>query len=440
MAMKKQKMLTCCNYEIDRKHLSPLRLFAFSIITFLALLTQIGFAQDCKTQAANKPSTLATVKNVVSASIGEMSASQIAKRKPHLAKAEKWVKNIVTNFTGAKLVYYDNFYPDFVGNGETHRILYQATGIKTFYSSQMQFFAYYCYDDRNTIFTEGESGSNIQVVFNNVFTVGFTDSEGVHTVNAKPAFTIIQKKRSEGRIDFYEQRTKNNADAKMYTVNDFIILRNSDKPVFLPITRKEYLEQILKDLEDFKAKEIASAKLAYTPANETQNKARFDEDLKRIDNSKNYTKEQMASYRRRFIETWETEKQKYDKRIVQVEKGSYEARKVMLEYLKKPTEWLNRNVSDFYPFFPNYTAEGVRQYFEGMDKPTLNGVGEVEEVTQTEIVSVNPAYFNKTLSDDVPQLLMVHLENGSYAHMLKVGSRVKQPNALTPLEAILNSQ
>ena len=431
MTIKKQKIFIYCKYGISRTHLNSFGLFAFLVITFLVLLTQAGFAQDCKTQAANKPSTLVTTKNEVSAS-GEMSASQIAKRKPHLAKAEKWAKNIVANFTGAAMVYFDDFYPDFIGNGETHKILYQATGIKSFYSFKMQFFAYYCYDDRNTIFTEGESGSTVQVFFNNVFASNFTEDEGVFTINAKPAFKVIQKKRSEGRIDFYEQRVKNNADAKMFTANDFIILRNSDKPVFLPITRKEYLEQMLKDAETANTKDNKSFADSYN-----LNIKQFEAGMKAYkEKDKTYTPEKEAKRRKWF----EEDQEKLRKIISKLSPNADAAKAEIQQYLKKPTEWLSRSFNDFYPFFPNYTAKGVRQYFEGLDKPRLNAVGEVEEVTQEEIVSINPAYFNKTLSSDVPQVILVHLRNGTYAHMLKVGSLVKQPTALAPLEAILNSR
>jgi hypothetical protein len=40
----------------------------------------------------------------------------------------------------------------------------------------------------------------------------------------------------------------------MFTSNDYIILRNSDKPVFIAVTRKEYLEQMLKDVENYMGK------------------------------------------------------------------------------------------------------------------------------------------------------------------------------------------
>ncbi|MGZ5190033.1 MAG: hypothetical protein ACXWCZ_03380, partial [Flavisolibacter sp.] len=410
--------------------------FSLSFILFYLLIAQVSFAQDCKTQAANKPSTLVRGTDGIYPT-GKMNSLEMAKMKSHLAKAENWVKKMMTNFTGAKLLYHNIYFPDYLNNGTTHETFYKATGIKSFYISRMMFFAYYCYDNSNTIHTEGESGSTVNVVFNNVFSFGPTSDAGVYTINGKPAFKIIQKKRSEGRIDFYEQRAQNNANAKMYTTNDYILLRNSDKPVFIAITRKEYLEQMLKDVEAFKTREMASAKQEFTPANEAANRARFDEELKRIDNSKNYTKEQMAPYRKAFIEKWETEKQKFDRRMAQVEKESNESKDVLLEYLKKPAEWLNRNFRSFYSY-STYTAAGVTQFVEGMDKISMNGVGEIEEDTQQEIVNMNPAYFNKSLSSDVPQLIMVNLRNGNYTHMLKVGVLVKQPGALAPLEAIVN--
>ena len=89
--------------------------------------------------------------------------------------------------------------------------------------------------------------------------------------------------------------------------DDYIVIRNSDQPVFIPITRKELLLQLLKDIDASQASRMAAAKSQYDPKNEAANKAAFDAELKRIDNSKSYTKEQMAPYRKRFIETWQTE-------------------------------------------------------------------------------------------------------------------------------------
>ncbi len=221
-------------------------------------------------------------------------------------------------------------------------------------------------------------------------------------------------------------------DDTVYTSKtDLFLIRNSDKPVFISLTRKEYLQQMLKDVEANKIKEIASAKEEFTPDAEAANKAKFDEELKRMDNSKNYTPEQMAPYRKRFIETWETEKQKYDKRIAKIETESTKVNEVLLEYLKKPEEWL---VSGFGSFFSDsYTEKGIKYFLDHLDIYRESK----EDYTRSEVVSINPAYFNKALSMDVPQLILVTVNKGGYRYMYKLAELVKKPGALNPLEAIL---
>ena len=105
--------------------------------------------------------------------------------------------------------------------------------------------------------------------------------------------------------------------------------------------------------------------------------------------------------------------------------------------MQKPQEWLKRGFNSFYSF-STYTARGVTQFIEGMDKITRNGVGEIEEETSKGIVTINPAYFNKTLPSDVPQVIMVELKNDYYPHMEKVAALVKKPGALAPVEAMVN--
>ncbi len=411
--------------------------FPISFIVFYLLTAQVSFAQGCKTQADNKPSVSVRFPDIFVAAVSserKPASWNVTKMKPNLAKAESWVKNILVGFTGAKLAYSNDYFLDYEYGGVYAEAFYKATGIKGFYQAVMRFYAYYCYDNNNNIYTEDESGSFIHVVFNNVFAAGLCTDVGVFTVNGKPAFKIFEKSRSEGRIDYYEQIAMSNVYDTIYkSKHDFIIIRNSDQPVFLPITRKEYLQQLLKDVEEYKNREEASAKLAYTPANEAANKTKFDEELKRIDNSKNYTPEQMAPYRKRFIETWETEKQKFDKRIARIETETKEAKEALTEYLKKPQEWLNRSFQQFFSY-GSFTGKAVIQYLEGLDKFTYSR----EEETRTCIASINPAYFNKSLGADVPQLIMVHLPKGSYPHMRKVATLIKQPGALAPLEAILN--
>lgn len=393
----------------------------------LILCAQANYAQNCKTLAANKPSDLVRGADAYQSPNGKINTTEINKIKPHFAKAENWTKKILTNFTGAKLLYYNSFFPDYLNDGSTHKDFNAATGLKTYFDTRMMFFAYYCYDNSNTIQTEGESGAGVNVYFNNFFTFKFTSYVGVYTINGKPAFNIIQKKRSEGRIDFYEKREQNNTTAKMYTTHDFIILRNSDKTVFIPVTRKEYLQQMLIDAETFGLKDTKFMSDAYN-----QNAKQFEAEIKVYkEMDKTYTAEKEAKRRKWFEEDQEKLKSNMSKGMP----NSGAAKVVLLQYLKKPADWLNRGFKNFYSN-STYTAESVKQLVENWDKSYPNG----EEETLEEIVTVNPAYYNKTLGSDVPQLIMVHLRNNGYPYMEKVAALVKQPGALAPLEALLNGK
>ncbi len=74
---------------------------------------------------------------------------------------------MLKDFTGAKLMYGNYYFLDPRGTD----FFYMSTGLKGNYQAIMMFFAYYCYENKNTIETEGESGSNLQVDINNVFSL-----------------------------------------------------------------------------------------------------------------------------------------------------------------------------------------------------------------------------------------------------------------------------
>lgn len=396
---------------------------------FCLLLTQASFGQDCNTQAANKTATYdPNFQNIVNPS-GKSSPLDISKMKSQLAKVESWMRTTLKGFTGAKLMYGNYYFLDPTGTD----YLYKSNGLKGDYEGIMMFFAYYCYENKNTIETEGESGSNLRVNINNVFREDLCSAADVFTINGKQVFKVLEKTSSDGRMDYYDLRKRMDfSDTINTSKKEFFLIRNSDKPVFIPITRNEYLQQLLKDVEENKNKEIASAKAEYTPEAEAANKAKFDEDLKRMDNSKNYTQEQMAPYRKRFIETWETEEQKYNKRITYAETESAKVTELLLDYLKKPEEWLNSSFADFYPY--SYTEKGIKSYLDDLDIFAESK----EDYTRTEVVSINPDYFNKALSMDVPQLILVTLNKGGYPYMYKLAEQIKKPGALKALEAIFD--
>ena len=394
------------------------------ILVLLILSVQTGNAQDCNTQAANKPSTTVRFQDeIMKPGDGSKLTINLAKINPNLSKAESWVKGLLKNFTGAKLAYSNDYFFDYTG-GST-KDFYNATGIKGFYSAKMRFYAYYCYDNNNKIFTEGESGSFVAVNFNNVFASSLCKNVGVFTINGKYAFQIFEKSRTEGRIDYYEQLAKSNVEDKFPSKHEYIIIRNIDQPVFIPINRKEYLEQMQKDVENYVISDAKSSAEIYT-----RNIKQFEAEMKVYkEMDKSYTVEKEAKRRKWF----EEDQGKLKNSMSKSGPNADAAKAVIIQYLKKPTEWLSRPLKHFHTY-NEFNPKGLKAYFEELDVFTLSS----EEETRTQVVTLNPAYYNKLLGADVPQLIMLHLPKGSYPHMKKVADLVKQPGALAPLEAILN--
>lgn len=396
------------------------------IAFFFLLAIQVCVAQDCSTRAAAKPAVASKWTDVYINDI-KGNAASVSKMKQHLAKAESWTKNLLAGFTGAKLLSSNEFWFDYSNNGTHSENFYRSTGINASYSFMMRFFAYYCYDNKDLIHTEGESGSFVKVVFNNVFISSLCSDAGVFTINGHPVFKILEKNHSKGRTDFYDFRSKSTVNDTIYTSkHDITLLRNSDKPVFIAVTRKEYLEYLLKDADTYSAKQKALMTEAYDARIKM-----FEHEVKVYKQyDKTYTAAKEATQRKKFQET--TNPAMLDKDISKMEAEVSGARDVIKQYLQKPSEWLRRSVKEFYFF--SYTAAGFKQYFDELDKFRESK----EDHTRTEVAYINPAYFNKALGNDVPQLIIVHLQKKAYPHMLKVSRLVKQSGALAPLEAILS--
>jgi hypothetical protein len=412
--------------------------YTILLFVYYLFITQVSFGQDCKTRAANKPSTLVMRSNQFSNTVSSQKPAtcNISKMKPNQAIAERWIKNILAGFTGAKLLYSNGYsldpldftnLPEDAMTGSFAKEFHRATGIKGYYGCKMMFFAYYCNDNSNNIITEGESGSSLEVNFNNVFASGICTDFGVTTINGKPAFKIFEKDHSEGRIDFYQMRAITNGDETYASKHDYIFIRNSDKPLFIAISREEYLEQMLKDVETYRIKQKGFLTEIY--ADRLKDFEREVTIKKQYD--KNYTAEKEAIERKRFAE--DNMQDKTDKDVQKLDADINGAKEVIGSYLKKSQDWLDRSLSNFYPY-DSYSAKGLTEYFEKIDVFTEGS----EDLTRTQIVMLNPAYFNNKLSVDVPQLISVHLAKGNYPHMLKVAKLVKQPRALAPLVAILN--
>jgi tetratricopeptide (TPR) repeat protein len=399
---------------------------AIGTIFFLAMV-QLSVGQDCNTMAANKPTT---VSRGLDAFVAAVTSNQkpgsydITSMRSPLGKVESWIKNLLTGFTGAKASYSNDYYLDYQHEDSWSGNFYKATGIKGFYGTTTRFFAYYCYDNNNKIQTEGESGSFVHVNFNNVFAGKLATYVDAFTVNGKPVFLALEKSHSEGRVDFYDLRKRMDYNDTTYTSkSDIIIIRNSDKPVFIPIARKEYLQQMLKDIEIYRAKQ----KEMFTGNYKNSIKA-FEDEMKAYKNDKNYTPEKETKRRRWFEEDQEKVKKVIDK----IDPDVNASKEVIMRYLGKPTEWLGRGLGSFYT--DAYTPNGLVQYLDRLDIFSESK----DDYTRLQMVSINPAYFNNTLPATVPQLILVELDKNGYRYMYKLATLVKKPGALAPLEAMLN--
>ena len=409
------------------------------LLALFLIQAQVSLGQDCNTQAATKQSQFERWQDTYADRTGDSykkgASWDISKMKLNLGKAENWIRGRLAGFTGAKLCYRNEYSLDFIP-AETDKVgasfvehFYTATGIRGACMSNLRFYAYYCYDNKLPIHTEGECGSFVQVNFNNVFASTLCTDIGVFTINGKYTFKIYEKSRSEGRIDIYDLRAKYVNDSIFTSYRDVFIIRNSDKPVFIPVTRKEYLEQMLKDIEVYKMKSKSFQISSY----ENSQKA-FEKEMSVYkSNDKSYTAEKEAKRRKWFNE--DNNPEKLAKNLKKLEDEVNGAKLVINEYLGKPQEWLGKGFRAFYNgSFETYYPPGLKKYFDDLDVYSESR----EDYTRTEIVALNPAYFNKGLGRDTPQLIAVTVIKGRYPHMLKVARLIKQPGALAPLEELLS--
>jgi len=401
------------------------------IIVFSLLIIRDSFAQDCTTLARSKAEPITrSPDQFMNYGPRKPASWDINKMKPNQAKVEVWIRNLLTGFTGAKVGYSNEYSLDHVNGGQAVEDFYKETGIKGFCGSTTRFWAYYCYEGNNKIQTEGEAGSFVYVTLNNVFSYnafdGLLTGVGLAIVNGKPVFEVLEKSHTEGRIDYYDRRKRMNYNDTINTSKEeIIIIRNSEKPVFIPITRKEYLQQMLKDAEVSRVKQKEMMTDIYN-----KGEKEFEESMKAYKLDKTYTAEKEAKRRKWF----EEDQEKRDKLIKKIDPDVDASLDVIREYLQKSDEeWLGRTVRSIYSELP-FTALGVRGYFKFLDDFKESK----EDYTRSEIAYLNPDYFNKTLSNDVPQLIMVELVKNGYWYMYKLAEKVKQSGALASLATMMN--
>jgi hypothetical protein len=362
------------------------------VVIFILLLQQLSYGQTCAERAANKPGTISKHPYETSGTLSK-TPFNAAKVTANLTVVENWIKERFKSFTGAKMNYW---LTDPNGGSSYSKNFRKITGTSGDYSLTMYFFSYYCYANSEKIYTQEEAGSSILVFFNNPINdqhlAEDIDGRTLDTVKGHKVFKVTAKKKTEGRKDYYEEIRRGNIKDSLPSKFEAILLRNSDKPVFIPFTRKEYLEQILSDI-----------------------------DPKTEESVKNYKK--IGEYNKAGNN---------DKLIAQVINDAKESKALVNQYLKKPADWLNKTINDSY-YYTDYSKAKLEEYVKRLDYVNP----QFADDSRNELCYLNPDYFNKSIPNDVPQLILISIVKSAYPHMKKAAGLVKEPGVLAPLEALL---
>lgn len=180
-----------------------------------------------------------------------------AKMKPYLQVALNWTKQQAKNVKGSKEARYYNYFNWGFPDPEimSHNIWYQATGRISSYHLKVFNNGLFCRENQLGTLV---GPSEIYIYFNDANEIalpmtrpGEKGSSLPLRINGKVVFEVPDIKRSDGRVDYYEYPGPPPPSTVNYAKWNFIngyIIRNSDKPLIIPFTRKEYLQQYLLEM------------------------------------------------------------------------------------------------------------------------------------------------------------------------------------------------
>lgn len=264
----------------------------------------------------------------------------------------------------------------------------------------------------------------INIVFNYFQHTGkaILTSKGPYLLNGKAIYEIPELHSTNGRIDYYEYP----GDVPAYVVNygnwwfkHTFILRNSDKPLFIPVTQKEFLQDYLKEMEKLYL-EIRNLTLSYTPIASpeeilAERDARIAE-IKKNAEEKGWSQQSLEHSLNMaeefFKNKLEEEKNKVANLTAGMDEQYTESKRLIRDYLaNQPEPVLKKAIRTFETIF-TYEVAGVKQLLDVLNEP----IPERSWGKNTQIVYINPEYFDPKLSDDIPQFIAVEFVNLENLH------------------------
>lgn len=267
-------------------------------------------------------------------------------------------------------------------------------------------------------------------------------------IKGKPVFLVPEPKRSDESNDHYEFP----GPVPNYVVNfsrweflDAFVLRHKNKPLFIPVTRKEFLKYYLASIEEkYKnEKKLIIENTQVTPPEEIEKEreARLDE-IKRFTeqgafgySASNY--EHRIKTANEFFDNKRSDEAGKIRELTRVLDENYQESVMLLnEYLTKtPLTVLQKSIRRLPTVFTD--PHSVRKMLENLeDVPGQRMWGQ-----NTEVCFVNPDYFDNSLPNEVPQLIVIEFINNEYTHEnLKIlVQRIQAKNDFSKLSGMLGN-
>ena len=378
----------------------------------------------------------------------QMKAYNFSKMKPHLNVALNWTKELAADIKRSKEAKYQ--YEMVYGPGNPEELFtnawYLATGRNGGYTLRIKLHDIVC---RPYGVATVDGPAEILISFNSLHklaeSITTIDESGTSVpvqINGKSLFLVPELKKSEKNQDYYEFP----GPVPDYVVNfarwefiDGFVIRNSNKPLFIPVTRKEFLEYFLVSIEEkYKnEKKVILENTQVTPTEEIEKEREA-----RIAEIKKFTEQGAYGYAtsdyehriktaNEFFNNKKSEEATKIKNLTkELDENYAESVRLVKDYLvNSPASVLEKSFRKVPATFTD--PQSIKRMLDNLeDFPNMRMWGQ-----NTEVCFINKEYFNNTLPNDVPQLIVIEFVNNEYVHEnLKIlVKRIYERNDFTKL-------
>lgn len=358
-----------------------------------------------------------------------MKAYNFSAMKPHLNVALNWIKDLSADIKRSKEAKYQ--FEMYYGPGNPEELFtnawFLATGRNGGFGLRIKLHDVIC---RPYGVATVDGPADILVSFNSfhkfaesLTTIDESGNSIPVRINGKPVFLVPSLKQSEKNHDYYEFP----GPVPEYVVNfarweflDAFVIRNSNKPLFIPVTRKEFLENHLVKIEEkyHNEKKVILENIQVVPDEEIEREREV-----RIAEIKKFTEQgaygySESNYEHRiktanefFNNKKSAEADKIRNLTKELDENYAESVRLIKDYLvNSPASVLENPIRKVPATFTD--PQSVKRMLENLeDAPDMRMWGQ-----NTEVCFINRDYFDNTLPGHAPQLIVIEFVNNEYVH------------------------